>query len=550
MFNRLLIRSLRTPRYSPSCRLISINSTAPTFRIPPNTAVHRFGDHKGTHPLFRDLGWTIQSNERWAVVGGGSGRKSLVEVLLNHHRLSPYVGPPGRHPFLYSETEPSSPSSIYHLKFSTPPSPSGDFSDYTARYHTLHESDRLTLLEKMLWALDPDPLTGGKKGGERAREVAKLVGVEHLLDTPFVGLSNGQTRRARMALGLLSDPKFLVVEEPFAGLDPAGRKDISDVLYKLQETIRIILVVRGGESLPSWVTNVIESPSDGQVRFGVRGDEKEWWAERMSRIKSEIGLIDGKAGPDEQERREQSSMETPSAQGKTVVELKDVDIHYGPKRVLDSVDWTIRTGTRWHLSGSNGSGKTTLLSLILGDHPRSFSLPAQSIKLFGRPRRQIATPILGSLIGHCSPEIFKSFPRSTGLSLEEAIGTGYLGIYSRRALSDEQTTRIRTVLRSFFPSPADSSLGDRKFAEQSPNDQSVILFIRSIIHSPELLILDEPFAFMEQDSIERCRLYLDRLGDRSAVVWVGHWAGERPWTEDRGSILRLESGKVIERVAR
>lgn len=65
----------------------------------------------------------------------------------------------------------------------------------------------------MLFVLDPDPLNGGKKGEEKAREVARVVGVEHLLDVPFVGLSNGQTRRARMALALLLDPKFLVIEE-------------------------------------------------------------------------------------------------------------------------------------------------------------------------------------------------------------------------------------------------------------------------------------------------------------------------------------------------
>lgn len=109
----------------------------------------------------------------------------------------------------------SSTSLIRHLTFSAPPSPSGDFYDYTARYHALHEFDRLTLLQKMLFVLDPDPdpRTGGKKGAEKAREVAAMVGIEHLLSVPFLGLSNGQTKRARIALALLSDPKFLIIEE-------------------------------------------------------------------------------------------------------------------------------------------------------------------------------------------------------------------------------------------------------------------------------------------------------------------------------------------------
>lgn len=72
----------------------------------------------------------------------------------------------------------------------------------------------------MLFLLDPDPLLGGKKGGDKARAAARRVGIEHLLDVPFVGLSNGQTRRARLAIGLLKAPRLLIVEEPFAGLDP------------------------------------------------------------------------------------------------------------------------------------------------------------------------------------------------------------------------------------------------------------------------------------------------------------------------------------------
>ena len=143
-----------------------------------------------------------------------------LQLLLSHHRIAPPIPPPGRHPFLYSPSAPpppptssssiSVPNPIHHLTFSLPPSPTGEFSDYTARYHSLQESDRLTLLQTILWLLDPDPLHGGKKGEKEARWATRLVGIEHLLDVPFVGLSNGQTRRARLALALLKKPKLLM----------------------------------------------------------------------------------------------------------------------------------------------------------------------------------------------------------------------------------------------------------------------------------------------------------------------------------------------------
>lgn len=50
-----------------------------------------------------------------------------------------------------------------------------------------------------------------------------------------------------------------------------------------------------------------------------------------------------------------------------------------------------------------------------------------------------------------------------------------------------------------------------------------------------MVVLDEPFAFMEMNQIERCRRYLRELGGKTAVVWVGHWEGERPWREEEGT---------------
>jgi len=85
----------------------------------------------------------------------------------------------------------------------------------------------------------------------------------------------------------------------------------------------------------------------------------------------------------------------------------------------------------------------------------------------------------------------------------------------------------------------------QKFAEQPPAIQSLVLFARAMAGTgsasgegrrKELVVLDEPFAFMEMNQIERCRRYLRELGGRTAVVWVGHWEGERPWREEEGTL--------------
>lgn len=71
-----------------------------------------------------------------------------------------------------------------------------------------------------------------------------------------------------------------------------------------------------------------------------------------------------------------------------LVHLDDVGVSYSDRKILSNITWTVRAGERWVLSGHNGSGKSTLLSLVLGDHPASFS---QAVTIFGKERIKQAT---------------------------------------------------------------------------------------------------------------------------------------------------------------
>lgn len=153
-----------------------------------------------------------------------------------------------------------------------------------------------------------------------------------------------------------------------------------------------------------------------------------------------------------------------------------------------------------------GSGKTTVLSLLLGDHPRSYSLPTSSLLLFQQPRRKIATPTLNALMGHSSPEIFKAFPRGN-MSVLNAVGTGFQGIFSKQQLAIEQKARVRALLEEFFPDVEGGieAFEREKFADQTPATQATLLFCRAVVGRPKLLILDEPFNAMDEIGMERCR---------------------------------------------
>ena len=73
-----------------------------------------------------------------------------------------------------------------------------------------------------------------------AVEALKMVGMENFQDRPPHHLSFGQKRKVAIATVLASQPKLLVLDEPASNLDPASRRDLIDILIKLD--ISIILV--------------------------------------------------------------------------------------------------------------------------------------------------------------------------------------------------------------------------------------------------------------------------------------------------------------------
>ncbi|QCR34165.1 energy-coupling factor ABC transporter ATP-binding protein [Lysinibacillus sp. SGAir0095] len=94
---------------------------------------------------------------------------------------------------------------------------------------------------------------------ERARELIKLVGLpeETLNKSPF-DLSGGQMRRVAIAGVLAMDPEVIVLDEPTAGLDPRGQKEIMDMFYSLHKErgLTTILVTHSMEDAARYADKI------------------------------------------------------------------------------------------------------------------------------------------------------------------------------------------------------------------------------------------------------------------------------------------------------
>lgn len=74
-------------------------------------------------------------------------------------------------------------------------------------------------------------------------EVIELLGIAHLLDRWARTLSGGEARRVAIGRALLSDPAFLLLDEPLSSLDRARREEIMALIERLRDAIRLPILM-------------------------------------------------------------------------------------------------------------------------------------------------------------------------------------------------------------------------------------------------------------------------------------------------------------------
>jgi len=92
----------------------------------------------------------------------------------------------------------------------------------------------LSVLDNLLAVLEFYPLTY-KERMDKAMSALNALGVTHIKDTPGYALSGGERRRTEIARALVLSPKFFLLDEPFAGIDPLAVLDIQKIIIMLKE---------------------------------------------------------------------------------------------------------------------------------------------------------------------------------------------------------------------------------------------------------------------------------------------------------------------------
>lgn len=128
----------------------------------------------------------------------------------------------------------------------------------------------------------------GAKARATVNQLLEELHIEHLRDAPAISLSGGERRRVEIARALASEPSFMLLDEPFAGIDPLAIADIREVItylktrgigilitdHNVRETLDIIdraAIIHAGELLfEGSPSEIIDNPEVRRVYLGDR----------------------------------------------------------------------------------------------------------------------------------------------------------------------------------------------------------------------------------------------------------------------------------------
>ena len=335
---------------------------------------------------------------------------------------------------------------------------------------------------------------------ELQQHLYSLFHMDEFLDKYIITLSSGELRKFQLTKTLFSNPQLLIMDNPFIGLDAETRDQLRDLLKQLAEErdMKIMLVMSKTDDIPDYVTDIKYFSEPEEIPAHVLPKEKREAILSLPYTDNDYDC-------------------------QHVIDMKKVTIRYGERTILKDLDWTVKNGERWALSGQNGSGKSTLLSLVCADNPQSY---ACDITLFDRPRGSGESIWdIKKHIGYVSPEMHRSYKRN--LPAIRIVASGLMDSIGLYAVPNAQDNdKCRWWLDMF----GIGHLADKPFLQLSSGEQRLVLLARAFVKDPQLLILDEPLHGLDlwnrrltKDIIET---FCQRRG--KTLIMVTHYQEELP----------------------
>ena len=220
---------------------------------------------------------------------------------------------------------------------------------------------------------------------QRTAELLDLVGLRDVAEKPIYTLSGGTKQKLALATALATGAKLLILDEPFANLDPDSCAQVAACLQKLnQQGLTILVVDHRPEYWQPFLSRVILMDRDGTLLAkSILPGEMLSHREEFSRR----GLF-----LDDSWLRSHHPPQI-CADAPAAMTVRDLALYHDKKLFLSGLSFTLPKGSVTALVGRNGSGKSTLLHALAGVGRYKGTLQAQGRigLVFQNPRFQFLT---------------------------------------------------------------------------------------------------------------------------------------------------------------
>ena len=349
---------------------------------------------------------------------------------------------------------------------------------------------------------------------ERALKTLDFMGVAGRAEVKAAALSYGEQRLVGIARALALRPKFLLLDEPAAGMSPVEAHDLLERIGALRERYGCgVLVIEHNMQLIMKLCDRVQVLARGAtIAVGPPAEVQRSTAVREAYLGSDVTA-------------EAAHEVEATKAAKPLLRIENLVVEYGAARALSGVSLTVGDGEFVAVIGPNGAGKSSLLSAVAGlVKPRAGTVVYAGQPLLAKPparrvREGIAlVPEGRRILGN--------------LTVEENLIVGAL---VRR--DDPETPRRLAEVLERFPVLRERFTGYAGLL--SGGEQQQLAIARALMSGPRLLLLDEPSLGLAPMMIDQVYATLTDLRESGlSILLMEQNAGRALRVAHRAYVIR------------